>query len=249
MIQPFIAAALLVWMLIVPAVASEVHVAIGRSLPPYVIVEEWRGLEYDIVREALAAEGHTMRPHFTTFARVVRELELGQAAAAMTMRPDSGVDACYSESHISYRNYVITLAHRNLSIQSLDDLRSHSVMAFQNAGLYLGESYRRIVRQTPNYREEAQQALQPIMLFSERVDAVVADRNIFAWFAAQPDVTARVSTKTALKLHPIFPPTPYHVAFRSQELCDSFNRGLKKIRDNGLYDRIVSRYKGYLNEQ
>lgn len=232
-----------------PVQARDVLMAVGRSLPPYVIVDEWRGLEYDIVREALAVEGHTLKPHFTTFARVVRELESGGADAAMTMRPDSGVRACYSDVHISYRNYAISLAKNNLTIKTVRDLTDRSVLAFQNASLYLGDAYREMAERNPAYREDAQQSLQPIMLFLERVDVVVADRNIFAWFADQPEVKSRVSTTAALRFHPIFPQTDYRVAFKDKVLCDSFNRGLKKIRENGLYDKISLRYRGYLNEE
>ena len=141
------------------------------------------------------------------------------------------------------------MASNNLAIRNVEELQNHSVMAFQNAHLYLGADYRRMMADNSKYREEAQQSLQPVMLFSNRVDVVVADRNIFARFADMPDVKARVNTGLPLRFHPIFPPTNYHVAFRDTELCNSFNRGLKKIRENGLYDKIVSRYKGYLNEE
>lgn len=230
------------------AMAAEITVAVGRSLPPYIIVDEWRGLEYDIVREALAAEGHTVKPRFMAFARVVKELESGQADAAMTMRPDSGIKAFYSESHITYRNYAITLASRKITVDSVTDLAGKSVMAFQNAALYLGPAYRAVVDASPHYREEAHQALQPTMLFLGRVDVVVADRFIFGWFAADPEVRAKVDTTQAVRFHPIFPPTDYHVAFRDAALRDSFNAGLKKLRENGIYGKIVARYSGFLKE-
>jgi len=244
------ACALTAWMAVTGTThAADVQMAVGRSLPPYVIINEWRGLEYDIVREALAAEGHTLVPHFTTFARVMREMATGLADAAMTMRADSGINACYSDSHITYRNYAITLASQNLNIQSVQDLAKYSVVGFQNATTFLGLDFRTMAALNPQYREEAQQFLQPVALFSERVDVVVADRNIFAWYAAQPEVKARVPITAAVRFHPIFPPTDYQVAFRDPQICADFNRGLKKIRQNGLYDKIMSRYKGFLNEE
>lgn len=229
------------------AQAAEVVMAVGRSLPPYVIVEDWTGLEYDIVRQSLAVEGHTIKPRLMAFARVVKEMEAGLADAAMTMRPDSGVTACYSDSHVTYRNYAITLAGRDLAISSLQDLAGKSVVAFQNASLYLGPEYKAATAASPAYREEAKQAVQPLLLFSGRTDVVVADRFIFGWFAADAEVAAKVDTRQPVRLHAIFPPTDYHVAFRDKTLCDSFNRGLKQLRDNGEYARITQRYSPHLS--
>ncbi|MCR6629747.1 MAG: transporter substrate-binding domain-containing protein [Magnetospirillum sp.] len=229
-----------------PALADEVMVAIGRSLPPYVIVDEWRGMEYEIVRDALALEGHTLKPKFMAFARVSREMESGLVDAAMTMRPESGVKAHYSDSHVAYRNYAITLAKNNLAINRIEDLAGKSVVAFQNASLYLGPTYKALMDANPHYREEARQMVQPTLLFLDRVDAVIADCFIFGWFANDPEVKAKADTSQALRFHPIFPPTEYRVAFRDARLRDGFNRGLKKLRDSGAYDRIVQRYSPYL---
>lgn len=232
-----------------PALAAEVVMAVGRSLPPYVIVDEWRGIEYDVVREALALEGHTLTPKFFSFARVVRELENGGVTAAMTMRPDSGVRAFYSDSHIAYRNYAITLASHNIVIKNVEDLAGKSVLAFQNASLYLGPAYKAMADGNPAYREEARQVVQPLQLFLGRVDVVVADRFIFGWFANDPEVKAKTDPTQGLRFHPLFPATEYHVAFRDAAMRDSFNRGLKKLRDNGTYARIVQRYSPYLKDE
>ncbi|HSV29982.1 MAG TPA: transporter substrate-binding domain-containing protein [Candidatus Omnitrophota bacterium] len=224
------------------AQSAEIVMAVGRSLPPYVIPGEWKGLEYDVVREALALEGHVVRPRLTTFARLVKELESGLVDAAMTMRRDSGADACYSDTHITYHNVAVTLARRDLRIDSPADLAGKAVLAFQNAGLYLGEAYRTATANNPAYREEAKQSLQPLLLFAQRTDVVVADRFIFGWFAASPEVTNKVDTSQRVRLHAIFPPTDYHVAFHDKALCESFNRGLKRLKESGGYARITARY-------
>lgn len=243
----------LVAMLLAPLAAGavEVDMAVGRSLPPYVIIEEWRGLEYDIVKEALAQEGHGMTPRFMALARVNKELEGGLADAAMTVHPDTGVKGVHlSDSHVTYRNYAITLARRDLKIDRLEDLAGKSVVAFQNARVNLGPAFKAAAADgNPRYREEAKQAVQPTLLFLDRIDVVVADRNIFGWFAEDPEVKAKTDTTQPVRFHAIFPPTPYHVAFRDPALRDSFNLGLKKLRASGGYDRIVARYSGFLKEE
>ncbi len=226
--------------------AAEVLVAVGRDLPPYVMVEDWRGLEYDIVREALALEGHTIKPKFMALVRVPKEMEAGLVDAAMTMRPDSGVQAFYSNPHVTYRNVVLTLASRNLIISRPADLTGKSVLAFQNAAHTLGPEFQAMAATNPAYREEARQGMQPLLLYLGRVDAVVSDRFIFGWFAHDPEVSERADTAQTLRVHAIFPPTDYSVAFRDAALRDSFNHGLRKLRESGGYGRIVERYSPYL---
>lgn len=225
-----------------PAWAKEVRMAVPRSVPPYVIAENWSGIEYDVVKQSLAKEGHVLVPHLTVLARLPKELQSDEIDAAMTMKPETGVAACYSDSHVTYRNYAISLERNGLEVNSVADLAGKTVVAFQNARIYLGAGYAGAVQGSAFYREEANQVVQALLLYSGRMQIVVADVNIFRWFAAQPEVTAKVDTSLKLRLHAIFPPTDYHVAFHDPALCADFNRGLRKLRDSGEYDRIVAAY-------
>lgn len=225
-----------------PAVARDVPVAIGLSISPYVIPDELRGMEYDIVKESLAQEGHRMVPMFLPLGRVTKELETGRTAAAMTQRPGLNSGVAYSDVYITYHNFAISLESHNLSVAKMPDLSNKSVLAFQNAVIYLGGDYRQAVDANPRYREEASQVIQPLLLFLGRVDVVIADANIFGWFASRPEVKSKVDTTQKLRYHPIFPPTEYRMAFRDPALRDDFNRGLAKLRSSGEYDRIFARY-------
>ena len=225
-----------------PALADEVSVVIGFSLPPYVIADENRGMEYDIVREALALEGHAMVPQYVPLGRVVKVMEAGRADAALTQRVETGLAANFSDVYIVYRNYAITLASRDITIDRLGDLAGKSILAFQNATIYLGPAFKAAVAGNPAYREEAKQVVQPTLLFLGRIDVVIADRNIFSWFAHHSDVAGKVDVTQAVRYHPLFPPTEYRVAFRDPALRDSFNRGLASLRSSGEYARIVARY-------
>ena len=51
-----------------------------------------------------------------------------------------------------------------------------------------------------------------------------------------------VDTSQPVEYHALFPETPYKVAFREASIRDDFNRGLKEIRENGLYDRTIKKY-------
>lgn len=232
-----------------PAEAAEVSVVIGMSLAPYVIADEKRGMEYDIVKEALAVEGHAMVPQYVPFGRVVKVIEMERADAAMTQRVETGAATNFSDPYIAYRNYAITLASRNIRIERVEDLAGKSILAFQNAQIYLGPSYKAAITNNPTYREEAKQVSQPILLYLGRIDVVVADRNIFSWFSRTPEVSSKVDTSQPLRYHPLFAPTEYRMAFRDPGLRDSFNRGLAKLRESGEYARIVARYSPLMSEE
>jgi polar amino acid transport system substrate-binding protein len=225
-----------------PLRAAEVRMAVGLFLPPYVIAEDWRGMEYDIVRRALELEGHAIQPVPTYLARVAKELEQGSVDAAMPMQARPGAKEFFSEPHIQYQNFAITLRSSNIAVASVADLAGRSVVAFQEASHYLGPDFEAMARANPRYREEAKQVVQPVLLFLGRTDVVVADRFIFNWFAASAEVRQKADVTQPLRFHPIFPPTEYRVAFRDPALRDSFNRGLKRLRDSGEYQRIMDSY-------
>jgi polar amino acid transport system substrate-binding protein len=237
-----LATALFAWAA-TPATAREVTVAVGLFLPPYVIADEWRGLEFDIVKRSLELAGHSIKPHATYLARVAKELDQGIVDAAMPTQPQQGARAFYSDWHVQYRNFAITLKSKDIRIGDVKDLAGHSIVAFQEAVNYLGPEFQTMAKANPNYREEARQVVQPVLLFLGRTEVVVADRMIFNWFASSPEVRDKADVRQAVTYHGIFPPTRYHVAFRDPSLRDDFNRGLKDLRDSGEYDRIVASYE------
>ncbi|MBI3444586.1 MAG: transporter substrate-binding domain-containing protein [Magnetospirillum sp.] len=243
--------ALTVVMLLTPGylAARDVQVGIGLSISPYVIPDELRGMEYDIAKEALALEGHEMKPVFMPLGRVMKSLERGHVDAALTQRPDQGGKLAFSQVYITYRNYAITLASRNIKVERFDDLSGKSVLAFQNATHYLGPEFKKVADGNPHYREEATQVVQPLLLFLGRVDVVIADRNIFGWFSGLPEVKAKVDTTQAIRYHAIFPPTDYRMAFADPALRDSFDHGLAKLRASGEYTRILARYSPLMTEE
>lgn len=223
-----------------PPPRGTVTMLIGNSLPPYIIEEEGgaRGFEFDIAQEALALAGFTMAPRFVPFARVPVELGRGLADAALTVNASSGLQLCYSDTYIVYRNYAISLASRGLQIAEVTDLRQYSVRAFQNARLYLGPDFAAAVEGHASYTETPSQLTQNSMLFAGRVDVVVGDINIFNWYSRQIPPQQR----QPVALHPIFLPVEYKVGFRDPAQCQAFNQGLAQLRASGRYDAIIAGY-------
>lgn len=222
----------------------DVRVAIGLSLQPYVIREKNAGIEYDIIREALAEEGYRMVPVYVPFMRVTASFRQGEVDAAATMQDNAQVKAYFSDPHVIYRNYAISMARNHYRIDSIEDLGNYSIDAFQNAKVFLGPRFAAAATRSKHYGEHADQSEQNRMLYVGRAEVVVADINIFKFHEAEIDDLAAHGIKThePVAYHAVFPPTPYQVAFASEALRDAFNRGLAKLHKSGEYERIFDRY-------
>lgn len=224
------------------AYAKEIKVAVGLALPPYIIQEKNAGMEIDVVAQALADSGHTLKPVYVPMARVPVAMEDGSVDAAMTINEASGIKAAFSDSHITYQNFAISLSKNGYKVEKVEDLGKYSIAAFQNATMYLGDKYKAMAAANKRYNELADQAKQNKMLYTGRADFVVGDRNIFNYYNA--DVKKEgVDVSQPVTYHDLFPPTPYKVAFRDPAIRDAFNAALKKMRADGRYDAIMKKYQ------
>ena len=219
---------------------KELIMAIGMAIAPYNIPETNSGIELDVVREALGIKGYVIIPKYVPFARRTLELLEKRVDGVLTVNTNSGIEAFYSDEHIVCENVVVSLKKKGLKVETVQDLKGKSVVAFQEATVYLGEDFAAMARENPRYRELAKQRLQLNLLYGDRVDAIVLDRNIFLHLKAK---NQKVDTTQPVDLYRIFKPTPFRVAFSNRKVRDDFNEGLKKLRESGRYDEII---KGYL---
>ena len=216
-----------------------VRVATGYVLPPYVIQETQSGLEVDIVRAALAASQLKMKIEFYPPARALLMLKSDKVDALTTVNEGVGAAGFWSDSHISYQNYAISLQNRHLNIRKISDLNHYSIAAFQNAKLSLGSEFANVAQQAV-YQEYPDQLTQNKLLYTGRVEVVIGDKFIFEYLNTK--LGKQVDLQQAVQFDAIFPPTQYKVLFRNAELRDQFNRGLTQIRRNGEYQKILNRY-------
>lgn len=227
--------------------ASSLKIAIGLALPPYIISDENRGMEYDIVEAVLNSRGYEIEPYYFPFARIVKSMRDKLVDGVMTINEQSGLEnVYYTNSHITYQNVAISLASEQLRIDSISDLADYSIIAFQNAKLYLGDEYRQTVENNPKYRELAQQDNQVALFFIGRTQVYLGDINIFHYYRATLD---NVDTTAEITVHPIFPKTYYKVAFHDRQLRDEFNTGLEALKKSGEYNRIIEKYSRNLDQQ
>lgn len=217
--------------------AKDLTLVAGLSLPPYIIQESNSGMEFEIIKEALTAKGHTVKLKYVPFVRIA--VDYKNYDGAITINESSGIDGNYSDVVITYKNYAISLKEKGISVNSVKDLTDKKVVAFQNATKYLGPEFAAIAKANPNYTEQGQQALQVKILYSGRVDLIVSDINIFKYYRQQ---VKDIDTSADVTLHEIFQGVDYKALFNDPTVRDDFNAGLKMLRASGKYDEIINKY-------
>lgn len=211
--------------------------------PPYVFAKlprdtkELRGIELDIVREALAIKGHTFTPKFVSYNRLPEELASKTIDAAATVRPERN-DVFYSKEFVYFQNFAITRPDGTNPLKSVHDLAGKRVVAWQGATKDLGESYANATKNFELYREIANQQKQVLLFLKGQVNVIVIDGPIFKHWAK-----AHGHKPSSFIYHPIFgDKTTFVVGFTSKQLRDDFDDGLAELKKTGEYDRIFNSY-------
>jgi len=213
--------------------------AVGLALAPYNIPEKNCGIELDIVREALAMKGYRIKTKYVPFARRILEIAQGEVDGVLTVNENSGLDVFLSDQHIVCENVAVSLKKNNFKIDKIGDLKDRSILTFQDARKYLGKEFVAAADASPDYREISKQELQINLLYGDRVDVIVLDKNIFYHHRKQ---NKRVDTTQPIDIWTIFPEVPFRVGFVDKKVRDDFNDGLKKLRQSGRYDEIINKY-------
>jgi len=217
----------------------------GLSKPPFVIANEDKGIQIEIIEAAFAKSDKYVR---FTYLPLGRHLDVFQSRGfdgIITLSEDEkGRGICLSKPYVSYQNVAVTLADLAINIDTLEDLANLKVAAFQNATRFLGEKYSAILKNSTSYTELADQKSQIALLFSGRVDVLVMDINIFKHLLAKKrheNPSSKVYNKKFVK-HFIFSPKVYTAGFKNKELCQQFDQGINAIIADGSYQQIIDSY-------
>lgn len=209
--------------------------------PPYMIQATETGLDIDIPREVLKRIGYEMDLQFYPFARAMRELQLGKIhlTAPFFVNPPNGIFV--SDPHIMYRPTIITRTSI-APLDGFDALKNLSIATFQGAKGYFGKAFVTAADASPSYIEHHDMGKLVSLLVQGRTDAVLLDYWIFNYYLSQ---SGYPEMRQQLRFHDFIPRVPAAVAFNDKQLRDRFNQGLKAIRQDGTYDKIVKRYSRY----
>lgn len=226
-----------------PLIAEPLRVGVSFAIPPYVIAHEDRGIELDLMREAFVGSSHKPEFIYLPLERTFRMLEEGKLDAIINVRPGMLSHAHLSQVVITFHNRVFTLD--KTAFDTMGDLRTLRVSAFQRARQILGKEFADLVDQNPDYEEVARQEGQVQKLLLGRTDAVILEQRVFYYYLSQLIGQAEGSARyphDRVRQHDLFPPTRYHFAFREAAQQQWFDRQLSKMKEDGRYERIFAAY-------
>jgi len=131
-------------------------------------------------------------------------------------------------------------------IHDIADLSHYSASSFQRARQLLGPQFEAMANANPRYREEGDQKVRNLLLYSGRVDVIVGDWRIINYFTRQ--IASERDIRQPVTVYHLFAATPYQVAFRYRWQRDGFDRGLASLRASGAYAQIVRHYDGPVSD-
>ncbi|HYD79374.1 MAG TPA: transporter substrate-binding domain-containing protein [Paucimonas sp.] len=227
--------------------AKDIKMLFSFAIPPYVIKDgaEASGFEYDIVKAALAAKGHTIKPVFVAMGAIPKMLKEQQADGAQRGNPDlKEADGFFyaEEPAVTYQDVAITLKKNNIAINSAADLKDKSITTFQGASNFLGPQFAAAVKGNQNYVETSDEKRRVMQLYANGVQVYVGDINVYKYYKA---AASGVDTGQEVVIHKIFGQSAQQFnnpVFRDKQIRDDFNAGLKQIKSNGQYKQIVKKY-------
>ncbi len=231
--------------------AAPLRVAINADKPPFAFVNsngKAAGTEWDVLEMALERLGHKLVPVVVNKARLELTVKSGNADIALSVQGRDGDGLYFSEMFSKFENVAISRKIDKVVLRNLDDLDKYRFVIWQGGWNDLGPSFAARYRpdanghHPPNYVQSSSQEIQSRVFWNKRVDVIVVDRAIFAWYKRQLAASTKVDDE--LVYHDVFDSTTnYGAAFADKALRDRFNAVLKAMQDDGSVRQILSRYK------
>lgn len=203
------------------------------------------GMQIDIVKAAFAVSDYDVKFTHVPLSLHMRVYKRRDIDGLITlMNKEAELDLYLSAPYISYQNVVVTLAQKNFNIAQVSDLSNIRVAAFQNANQFLGDNYASVVSGANGYIELADQKSQLALLFTERVDAIIMDVNIFKYMLVELQNRKKYLNiySKEVSIFPLFELNNYAAGFNTVELQTLFDKGITEIKATGQYQKIVDSY-------
>jgi len=195
------------------------------------------GIERDIIERVFNQQGYVTKFYIYGYARLLREFNNRYIDFAS---PYTGVnnDVSQTVKYLPYQDIAISLKQRNLVINTVQDLESIKIVAYQHAKDILGPEFRQQINQPSlSYREIPYRASQLKMLFKQRIDVVIGEERILK------TLSNKLYGEGLIRRHYIFKPQYYGGAAYQKKLITDFNRGLALLKKSDEYQRIYDKYK------
>lgn len=221
----------------------EVTIAVGFSLEPYVF-SNGNGIFNEIVEAALKDTPVTLSLAFMSNTDAIKAYNNNQYDAVAIVRPGMVV-GFYSAPVITLQDKAILLANKPLSVNTVTQLKDYRVLGYSQAADYIGGQYQQVAQMTPAYKEVEHQSELVRALYFNEADIVISDEIIFRYYLRRlryrnPEKLSVFYQKYAVKS--LFDAVDYHIAFKDKATQTLFDKGLLRIKQQGIKEKIIHKY-------
>lgn len=229
--------------LLAPAhAAKNLKVVFGVYRPPYVYDMKNEGLDFEITMAALAKKDYKITAMHSPNQRAHQEILQKKVDGVIGVPKEGSGSLCYTEPILFYDNVAISKAKDKVVLNKVGDLKEYNFLAFSDAHRYLGSEYAELVKGMKRDTDIANQQTQVKLFWNGKVQVVVLDLNIFRHY--QKTLGKEMKSTDEVVIHRLFPneSNARVAAFRDSKVCDDFNQGLREIKADGTFQKILDKY-------
>ncbi|PKF62985.1 hypothetical protein CW745_06045 [Psychromonas sp. psych-6C06] len=232
---------------------NQVKVAFGNSLLPWVMPDQDRGILVDLARASFDKSPYQMLPVYYPYARRIKAYKSGHVDVVTDITPQVVVEekliGYLSDRFYYYENVVISLSEKSFKINSLKDISSLRILAWQGAIETLGTEYALMALSNPFYKETFNQQSQVEMLFKKRTDVIQLDTQIFHYLRHKLAQEGKIDTYARVDYAPILGRNYCAFLFRDEVTRDAFNKEVRAlIKQEEKIQRIYKHYTNHLTD-
>ena len=218
----------------------------SESPKPY-ILSHTEGIEIEIVDAIFKSVNVQMFPVLLPTNRVLNYQFFDVDGRGNILVNGSVDEKKYvSNEYIQFNN--LAFSFKELKINKVEDLFNYRQIIWEGAVDQLGADYKRIynelsIKDQNNRIIKQNNSLSRLkLLFKDRGDLLLIDIFVFSFYLKKlklsPEKLNHIrSYKAWLK------PVSSRASFKTRKHRDLFNKGLKAIKANGLYEKILSKYR------
>jgi polar amino acid transport system substrate-binding protein len=244
-------------MLAVTANAKEIHM-VAPIIPPH-FDEQGKGRIGDVIKAALAKCGYQLRFTMVPFGRHWKEYrDSSDLDALATAEADQTFPGFSTLPFMNLQDGATVMATKGLQgIGSVAELQGKHVVAFPDARQILGIDGD--VAAFASYAERSNRFDQLRPLFTDRVDAILADGLITAHFIGVLKDNARAGKEPGIDpsrqpvFRKIFQQGPQRLYFRDAAVTKEFDRCFMQVQTEGEVERLakpyIERYRSIVGDQ
>lgn len=122
--------------------AKKITVTFGEVLAPWVLVDNNKGIVVDLFTALMTPLGYEIEHLYLPYARRSKVYKLGGVDVVSDMNlktiKEYSLPGYFSDIAYSYENFAFSLQKKYYHFTQLSDLKSHSLLSWQDAAIHLG---------------------------------------------------------------------------------------------------------------